>query len=176
VKAMDESIKTMCLIEELETARNLITYGFGELQEIRMENDFYHLPQQLLSGGFERLMKCYFCLVHEARHGQYPDTSFLKNLGHDLQKLKQKLVDNYFATNDIPLLRDDFEYLRNDVLLESIIHILSEFGKQARYYNLDIVTGSQKPPLDPKREWEVLESDNQEPCGKTTGYEKSQQL
>ena len=163
MKMTDESIRTMCLIEELETARNLITSGFGELQEIRMENDFYHLPQQLLASGFERLMKCYFCLVHEARHGRYPDTSFLKKLGHDLQKLKQTLVADYFATNDIPLLRDDLEYLRNDALLERIIHILSEFGKQARYYNLEIVTGSQKPPLDPKREWEILESDVEDP-------------
>ncbi len=160
---MNESIRTICLIEELETARNLITSGFGELQEIRMDNDFYHLPHQLLASGSERLMKCYFCLVHEARHGQYPDANFLKNLGHDLQKLKQKLVDDYFATNDIPLLRDDLEYLRNDVLLERIILVLSEFGQKARYYNLDIVTGSQKPPIDPKTEWEALERDVEDP-------------
>ena len=153
----------MCLIEELETARNLIESGFGELQEIRMDNDFYHLPQQLLASGFERLIKCYFCLVYEARHGQYPDTNFLKRLGHDLQKLKQTLTDDYFATNDIPLLYDDLEYLRNDNLLERIIHVLSEFGQKARYYNLDIITGSQQPPIDPKKEWEALERDIENP-------------
>lgn len=154
---MNESVRTMCLIEELETARSLIESGFGELQEIRMDNDFYHLPHQLLASGFERLMKCYFCLVHQARNGQYPDTNFLKNLGHDLTKMKQTLVDQYFADNNIPLLRDDLQFLKDDPLLARIINVLSMFGKKSRYYNLDIVTGSNKPPIDPKAEWEELE-------------------
>lgn len=157
---MNESIRTMCLIEELETARNLIESGFGELQEIRVDNDFYHLPHQLLASGFERLIKCYFCLVYEARHGQYPDTSYLREeLGHNLQKLKKTLVDDYYVPNNISLLCDDLEFLRTDILLERIINVLSEFGQKARYYNLDIITGSQKPPIDPKKEWEAIERD-----------------
>jgi len=160
---MSESIRATCLIEELETAHNLIECGFGELQEMRMGNDFYHLPQQLLASGFERLMKCYFCLVYEARNGQYPETRFLERLGHDLEKMKRTLATDYFATNGIPLLCDDLDFLKNDLLLERIIHILSGFGKKARYYNLDIVTGSQKPPIDPKAEWEALETDVEDP-------------
>ena len=160
---MDESLRTTCLIEELETARNLIKSGFGKLQEIRIDNDFYHLPQLLLASGFERLMKCYICLVYEARHGNYPDTDFLKKLGHDLQKLKQVVAEDYFATNDIPLLCSDLEFLKTNVLLEQIIHTLSEFGKKARYYNLDIITGTQKPLIDPKKEWEALERDIEDP-------------
>ena len=114
---MNDTTRTMCLIEELETARNLIMLGFGELQEIRISNDFYHLPQLLLASGLERLLKCYFCLVHEARNGRYPDTSFLKNtLGHDLLNAKTKLVEEYFATNGIPLVEDDLEFLKNDAL------------------------------------------------------------
>ena len=160
---MSASIRTMCLIEELETARNLIVSGFEELQEIRMGNDFYHLPQQLLASGFERLMKCYFCLVYEAQNGQYPETKFLKDLGHNLEELKRTLATDYFATNGIPLLCDDLDFLKKDLLLERIIHNLSEFGQKARYYNLDIVTGSQKPPIDPKLEWEALERDIEDP-------------
>jgi len=154
---MNDLIRTICLYEELELARNLILSGFGELQEIRMGNDFYHLPQLLLASGIERLMKSYFCIVYEVRNGQYPDTKFLKDLGHDLRKLKQTLVEDYFATNDVPLLIEDLEYLRTDNLLDRIIHVLSEFGQKARYHNLDIITGSQQPPIDPKREWEKLE-------------------
>ena len=156
-------IRQLCLTEELETARKLIVSGFGELQEIRMDNDFYHLPHQLLASGFERLMKCYFCLVYEARNGRWPNTDFLKKPGHDLQKLKQALIEDYYSTNDIPILCGDLEYLKNDSLLEKIIHVLSEFGQKARYYNLDIITGNQKPPIDPKAEWETLEKDIEDP-------------
>lgn len=149
--------KFLCLTEELETARKLIVAGFGGLQEINMGNNFYHMPQQLLASGFERLIKCYACLVYEAQNGAYPDFRFLKNLGHDLVKLKEKVVQDYFSTNGIPLLTEDLDYLENDQILNDVVKILSDFGKKARYYNLDIVTGSDKPSLDPNEEWEALE-------------------
>jgi len=160
---MNDTIRTMCLIQELETARELIKAGLGELQEIRLSNDFYHLPQQLLASGLERLLKCYFCLVFEARQGTFPDTTFLKSIGHNLVDAKQMLVDDYFESNGIPLLIDDLDFLRNDPLLDQIIGILSEFGKMARYYNLEIVTGSPNPPIDPSSEWERLETKIESP-------------
>jgi hypothetical protein len=160
---MNDSIRTMCLIQELETARELIKAGFGELQEIHLGNDFYHLPQQLLASGLERLLKCYFCLVYEARNGVFPDKVFLKSIGHSLVDAKQMLIDDYFESNGIPLLEADLDYLRKDALLDEIIRILSEFGKMARYYNLEIVTGSPNPPIDPSSEWEQLEKKIEDP-------------
>ena len=41
--------KFMSLQDELETSRELIRAGFGELQEIDMANTFYHLPHQTVS-------------------------------------------------------------------------------------------------------------------------------
>jgi len=158
-----DTMRVMALIQELETARELIKAGFGELQEIRISNDFYHLPQQLLSSGLERLLKCYFCLVYEARNGAFPDKSFVKSIGHSLVDAKQMLVDDYFESNGIPLLVDDLDFLRNDTLLDQIISILSEFGKMARYYNLDIVVGNPNPPIDPNSEWERLETRVEDP-------------
>ena len=52
-------IKDLHLYDELLTSFKLIEIGFGEFQNMDMENDFYHLPFQLLSSGFERLMKCH---------------------------------------------------------------------------------------------------------------------
>ena len=159
----NDTQRVMALIQELETARDLIKAGFGELQEIHLGNDFYHLPQQLLASGLERLLKCYFCLVYEARNGSFPDLAFLKSIGHSLADAKQKLVDDYFDANGRPLLADDLDFLRNDALLDGIISILSEFGKMARYYNLDIVSGSPNPPIDPTSEWERLETRIEDP-------------
>jgi hypothetical protein len=60
---------------ELRTAIDLLTTGFGALQEINFESDSYHYhrPHQLLASGFERLMKCYIGLVYKTRNGCYPD-------------------------------------------------------------------------------------------------------
>lgn len=56
-----EVAKFFTLNEEFETADKLIRLGFGELQNINLVNDFYFLPFQLLSQGFERFMKSYIC-------------------------------------------------------------------------------------------------------------------
>lgn len=161
--APTDTIRVLALTQELEIARDLIKTGFGELQEIHMGNDFYHLPQQLLASGLERLLKCYFCLVWEARNGAFPDKDFLKSIGHSLVGAKQMLIDDYFEPNGIPLLVDDLDFLRRDALLDEIIRILSEFGKMARYYNLEIVAGSPNPPIDPSSEWQRLETKIEDP-------------
>jgi hypothetical protein len=151
------------LSDELETAAKLIQLGFGEFQNLDRGNDFYYLPFQLLSSGFERLMKCHICLGHHERHNTYPDSKYLKSCGvkggHDLLELKQTIISSYFATHHDPVLQEDLDLLTKDKDLERLIHLLSEFGKYARYYNLDIVTSAQKPSIDVKMLWEKYEND-----------------
>lgn len=167
---IDLQIKDISLHEELSTSYQLIVTGFAELQEINMRNDFYHLPHLLLASGLERFMKCYICLVYKARKGCYPDNNFLKNLGHDISKLKDEIVNNYFKDNNIPALKDDLEFLKKDAILKKILIILSEFGKYARYYNLDVVTGAASPSgFNPREEWKKLECSIEDP----TPYLKS---
>jgi hypothetical protein len=157
---MSDVIKNLSLNEELFTAANLIELGFREYQNIDMANDFYFLPFQLISSGFERLMKCHICLGHYEINNSYPDPKlFSRTLGHDLLKLKKHIIDNYFKTKNKSALEDDLDYIVNDSDLNNLISLLSEFGKYARYYNLDIVTGVQNPSTDVKTEWEDFEKD-----------------
>ena len=161
---MKNTIKNMCLHDELNTAYQLIVTGLGELQEIDMGNDFYDLPQLLLASGLERFLKCYICLVYEAKEGRYPDHNMLKNLGHDLSKLNEEIIKNYFADNNRPALKEDLLFLKEDEKLKTILKILSEFGKYARYYNLDVVTGKKSPwSFNPKDEWEKFERSIEDP-------------
>jgi len=150
----------LSLDEELRTSCRLIKLGLGELQCISMTEDFYHLPFQLLGSGLERLMKCYICLVYEAKEGKFPTSEYLsKDLGHDLSKLKQEIYNNYFKTNNIPALKKDIDFLDNTPLLDKVLRVLAKFGMFARYYNLDIITGKTKTVFNPDAEWEDLEKD-----------------
>ena len=40
----DDTVRFLCLLDELETSRELLKSGFGHLQEIDMTSMFYHLP------------------------------------------------------------------------------------------------------------------------------------
>jgi hypothetical protein len=155
----DQVIQDIHLIEELTTTVNLIEIGFGEFQNINSENNFYFLPFQLLSSGFERLMKCHICLGYHEQNAKYPDFKYLKesggkNNGHDLVELKAKIVSDFFQTKNIPALVEDYDFLVNDNDLNCLIDLLSEFGKFARYYNFDVVTSSSKPSKDVKSLWD----------------------
>ena len=153
-----DHIKFLCLCEELEISRELIKAGFGSLQEIDMSNDFYHLPHQLMASGFERLMKCYISLVYEGEKGSYPDMGYMKRLGHNLEHLFEEICTKFYGGKARLLVQQEFNFITTDQTLQECIRILSLFGKQGRYYNLDIVAGSSQSPINPKEEWESLEA------------------
>ncbi len=150
-------IRKVLLKEELDTSIKLIKLGFGEYQNLDMSNDFYYLPFQLISSGFERLMKCYICFGHIEKFNKFPEPElFRKKLKHDLLKLKNHITDNYFQENS-KALSDDLSFLKTDKDLDKLISLLSEFGKFARYYNLNVVTGEINPGIDVKALWEEYE-------------------
>jgi len=155
-------LKDLYLDDELRTSVKLIELGFGEFQNLDLANDFYYLPFQLLSSGFERLMKCHICLGYYETNNTYPDSKYLKkcggNKGHDLIELRNTILTSFFSVHNIPVLHDDLEFLKNDKDLEQLIYLLSEFGKYARYHNLDIITSTAKPSIDVKKSWEDYET------------------
>ena len=161
--AEHDTLRFLCLLEELETSRELLKSGFGHLQEIDMGNTFYHLPHQLLASGFERLMKCYIAVVRKGCDGAYPDKKAMQSLGHDLEDLLETICTEHYGGTQRPLVQQDLEFIRTDAVLKECVRILSLFGKRGRYYNLDVVAGERHEPMDPEGEWKALESSVEDP-------------
>lgn len=153
-----ENIKYFALLEEFETSDKLMNLGFGELQNISLNNDFYFLPFQLLSQGFERFMKAYICLGHYHKYGKLPDFKYLKKLGHDLEKLLNEIIENYYIDFNRQQFDLDNAFIKNDSDLKKLLFILSEFGKLSRYHNFDLITDNAKIGVDAKKLWEEFEN------------------
>lgn len=153
-----EIIKYTTLLEELETSQKLINLGFGEIQNLSLNNSFHFLPFQLLSQGFERFMKSYICLAFENINGTYPDFNYLKNLGHNLEFLLEEILNNYFYKFDRPQYFEDETFLKQNKELKELLFIISEFGKKSRYYNFDLITESKQKPLNTKELWNKFEN------------------
>lgn len=176
----DDVIRKLSLNEELNTSVRLIKLGFGEYQNLDMVNDFYYLPFQLISSGFERLMKCYICFGHYEKEGKFPEPKLFRyELGHDLIKLKKHITENYFQENS-KALSEDLTFLKTDKDLEKLIELLSEFGKFARYFNLNVVTGEVDPGVDVKASWEEYETsyviNDKELLAKLSNFETSNEV
>ncbi|TDQ79076.1 hypothetical protein [Sphingobacterium yanglingense] len=146
------------LLEEFKTADKLIRLGFGELQNIDGTNDFYFLPFQLLSQGFERTMKAYICAVYYHRHEEYPNYEYIKSLGHDLSKLLNEIIEHYYKRSDRYQFLLDQKLLDDDKEFRELLSIISEFGKFARYHHFDIITGHKNPSINTVKSWTDFES------------------
>ena len=150
--------KIASLIEEFETANKLIRLGFGELQNINLDNDFYFLPLQLLSQGFERFMKAYVCAGYIEKYEILPDSQYLVKIGHDLERLLIEIKMNYYIHYKSIQFEQDWLLINDNVDLKELLFILSEFGKLARYYNFDFITGNSKIGINPKESWKNFEN------------------
>lgn len=156
------AIQNISLAKEVYNSTMLIKKGFAELQQISGSNDFYHPPILLISSGFERLMKCIICFRHLKVDGEYPPMKVLRDAGHSLDVLLQKIIEicNEFGSyDDRPATREDLDFIKNNTRLHSIIEILSGFAQGGRYYNLDIVTAGESRFEEPKDKWEELETE-----------------
>ena len=153
-----ENRKYFALLEEFETSYNLINLGFGELQNINLDNNFYFLPFQLLSQGFERFMKVYICLGYFHTHQSFPDSSYLKKLGHNLELLLKEIIVHYYFDFNRPQFDLDSDFIKTNSNLKELLFILSEFGKLSRYHNFDLITDNTKVGVNTKKLWEEFEN------------------
>lgn len=155
-----DAVKKILLIEELETANNLIQLGLGEIQNLNYLNDFNFLPFQLLSQGIERFFKSYICLAYFNIHSKFPSPKDLSADGHNLNKLLYDEIMPKYFTEIRPLQYEcACDFLENSAELRDFLNIISEFGRFGRYYNFDIICDRSKLSKNPSDLWESFRRD-----------------
>ena len=87
----------------------------------------------------------------------------MKSLGHDLASLLDTICTKHYGGTQRALVHQDLAFIRTDPVLNDCVRTLSLFGKTGRYYNLDVVAGAGHVPMDPRAEWEALESRMEDP-------------
>ena len=81
---------------------------------------------------------------------KFPNNGQLKAFGHnlsDLFNLSLRINKNFGFGNEVG-------FFRSDTLYEKIMNFLSDFANQARYYNLDTLTGRQQSNKEPLKRWD----------------------
>jgi len=145
--------------EEVLTSVRLIAAGLAEVQAIDGRSDFRHAALLLLSGGLERLMKCVICYRRLHVRGSLPSANDLKRLGHDLEELLKVVSFECFDPTyqqSRTWAADDAAYLSSDPHVAGLVCALSRFSRSSRYYNLDVVGGSEPDVDSPEMEWSQL--------------------
>lgn len=152
------------IIQEVDTSIKLIQTGLGAVQKLGGGNDFYHLPILLLANGLERLMKSIICLHKLETEGNFKKAQEQWRggaQGHDLNVLCDYIIDACFSSEYLELsaARQDHNYITSNELVSKVLKMLSEFGKDSRYFNLNVVLGRKNSYRSPDTLWSELEMD-----------------
>jgi len=155
---MNDTYRNIAVVIEIGNSIKYLRNGLAEIQKITAANDFYDPPLIYLSGGLERLFKSMICLNFKEQTDRLPNYSELMegNNGHDIESLKEK-VEKMCIPIDPPFAQMDYEIITKDLVINLICKTLSEYGKKARYFNLDAILGIEQE-FDAKNEWEKIEN------------------
>jgi len=140
--------------EEIEASFNFITEGIRTLDNQNSAISSNHIPLQLLSSGFERLVKILLLLKEKHLTGEYPKTEGNKkyfgqfNNGHGIKKMVNNLIsysEGIELMNKIPMVIEDLDYLKNDIRFNTFLEIITDFSKFQRYYYIDTIVKKERP-------------------------------
>ena len=142
----EEKVKIIYLKNAVDKAVKLIHFGVKELEGINFINsDNYDLIFLFLSRGFELLMKSMVCFKSYEDDKSFPTEKEMKDMGHDLDKLRKEIIRNYDkvpenASEKYQEIENDKKFISNDDTLIKLIKLLTNFSKSGRYFELDLIT------------------------------------
>lgn len=104
----------------------------------------------MLTIGIERLLKIIVIYDHrQLNNNAFPNNAELKNAGHKIDKLYKRAKDIATRIGQPEL----YKPIEDDPIFALIIKLLTEFAQNARYYNLDTLTGHLNSTDEPLRAW-----------------------
>lgn len=151
-KDVIEAYKIGAIIEEVDAAFDFISSGLKNLKEQKTSVSNNHVTLQLLSSGFERLVKILLLIKDKHINGTYPELNVAKdrfskyNNGHGIKSMLNELIlysESVKLMQDIPIVKEDLNYLQHDSDFIKFIEIVTEFSISQRYFYIDIIASEK---------------------------------
>lgn len=145
--------KIAAIGEEIEASFNFIKEGIRALNNQKSAISSNHIPLQLLSSGFERLVKILLLLKEKHLTGKYPIIEGKRNYfaqfdnGHGIKDMLENLIlysREVELMNKIPMVIENLDFLKNDTQFTKFIEILTDFSKYQRYYYIDTIVKKER--------------------------------
>ncbi len=140
--------KVVAITEEVEASFQFIAVGLKNLNEQTSSISNNHVSLQLLSSGFERVLKILLLLKDKHLTGSYPELSKARekfknyNNGHGIEKMLDELIvysKNIDFMQRVPMVREDLDFIENNKSFREFLKIITEFSIQQRYYYIDTI-------------------------------------
>ena len=133
---------TDALCKEALFTGEMLCAGYTQIRKANYaKRGVYFQAFTSLSTGFERIAKLCYLLIYSIEHdGNFPPDKHMKNeIGHDIIKLYKKILDFKNKNN----IEYDFLQDLDKPIYQSILNVLSRFGKGDRYANIDLLINNR---------------------------------
>jgi hypothetical protein len=161
-----DSARILPLAQETESVTSLLAHG---IDLVRQRGAVEPSPMfACLAMGAEKLLKLSIGLLSWEVSGAWPSRSEMRDrLGHGigemhartLNELGTRLADPSTAGNDGGSISTLRQKVIDDPIVTFTLRALSDYAKQGRFYNLDLLAGVEQPAPSPGDRWNQLEKD-----------------
>ena len=130
------------LCKEAQFTGEMLCSGYTQIRKANYaKRGIYFQAFTSLSTGFERIGKLCYLLIYAIEHdGSFPTDKHMKNeIGHDIIKLYELILE-FKNKHDI---KYDFLQDLDKPIYQSILNVLSRFGKGDRYANIDLLINNR---------------------------------
>lgn len=151
--------KAMAIMAEVEASFKFIKLGLLDLRSLNEVVSNNHVAIQLLSSGFERLIKILILLKKKHTTGSFPmlnvGKSFFRKYkgGHGIDVMLDELLiysDSVPEMSANEMVKDDVLFLKRDKDFLVFMHLLTEFSIVQRYFYIDtVVIEKENPEINP---------------------------
>lgn len=158
--------KSIAIVEEIDASFKFIVLGLKTIKEQNSTISNNHVSLQLLSSGFERILKILLLIKDKHETGKFPELLKARskfqayNNGHGIEKMLLEIIeysDKIDLFQKIPMLVEDIDFLRTNNQFKKFIKILTEFSIQQRYYYIDtLVLENENTNFNPFEEFKTL--------------------
>jgi hypothetical protein len=147
-KKVIEIEKIVAITEEVDASFQFISSGLKNLKEQTSIVSNNHVTIQLLSSGFERILKIMLLIKDKHLDGKFPELQIAKkrfsnyNNGHGIEKMLDELIEYSYEVElmqRIPMVVEDVEFIKSNSNFREFLNIITEFSIQQRYFYIDTI-------------------------------------
>ncbi|WP_426330057.1 hypothetical protein [Pedobacter sp. R-06] len=147
---LDEKVvqmdKAIAVQEEIKASFQFVVIGMQNIKSLNSTVSNNHVVLQLLSSGFERLIKILILIKEKHKNGTFPRQQFGDRFfkdnggGHGIDQMLTILLEygnGIDAMMKNTVVVEDLEYLEKDRDFLELIRILTKFSISQRYFYID---------------------------------------
>lgn len=146
---------------EVNASRQLLAFGLKAVRSDALTANTRDPIMTMLSSGLEKLYKLTLGLAALDRDGRWASKGEMKTIGHKIGEMHPVVIDALTerTKGKSPYARQLLDAVAGDSVMPVIIECLDSYGREGRYFYLDLLAGKRQRRTSPHETWRAIETE-----------------